>query len=67
MRGGKRYGFEMKLSDTPTLTKSMHIALEDLGLTRLFVIYPGARSYSLHERVEALSISELHVRISKLK
>jgi uncharacterized protein len=67
MRGGKRYGFEMKLSDAPTLTKSMHIALEDLGLSRLFVVYPGARSYPLHDQVEALSISDLGARIGKLK
>ncbi|HEX7670539.1 MAG TPA: ATP-binding protein [Polyangiaceae bacterium] len=66
MRGGKRYGFEMKLSDAPTLTKSMHIALEDLDLSRLFVVYPGAQSYPLHDQVEALSISDLSARIGKL-
>jgi hypothetical protein len=31
MRGGKRYGFEMKMSDAPALTKSMRIAIEDLS------------------------------------
>lgn len=66
MRGGRRHGFEMKLSDAPTLTKSMQIALDDLGLERLYVVYPGKRSYSLHERVEALSISELRGRLQKL-
>jgi hypothetical protein len=33
LRKGKRYGFEIKLADAPTMTKSMHVALEDLGLT----------------------------------
>jgi predicted AAA+ superfamily ATPase len=67
MRGGKRYGFEMKLSDAPTHTKSIHIALEELGLSRIFVVYPGAQSYPLHDQVEALSISDLSARIGKLK
>ncbi|HEX7476522.1 MAG TPA: ATP-binding protein [Polyangiales bacterium] len=66
MRAGKRYGFEMKLSDAPTLTKSMHIALEDLGLTRLFVIYPGPQSYPLHDRIDVLSIADLTARLGKL-
>lgn len=59
MRGGKRYGFEIKLSDAPTLTKSMHIALKDLGLARLFVVYPGAESYPLHDRIDVVSITDL--------
>ena len=67
MRGGKRYGFEMKLSDAPTLTKSMHIALQELGLSRIFVVYPGTQSYPLHDQVEALSISDLSTRIRKLR
>jgi len=66
MRGGKRYGFEIKLSDAPTLTKSMHIALADLGLTRLFVVYPGAESYSLHDRIDVVSISDLTECVEKL-
>jgi hypothetical protein len=32
----------------------MFSALEDLGLDRLYVIYPGEKRFPLHERVEAL-------------
>lgn len=67
MRGGKRYGFEMKLSDAPTLTKSMHIAIADLNLSRLFVVYPGTQSYPLHDQIEALSVSDLSARLAKMK
>lgn len=63
---GKRYGFEMKLSDAPTTSKSMHIALSDLGLAKLFVVYPGAESYPLDDRIEALSIRDLPVRAPAL-
>ena len=41
VRKGHRWGFEFKCSDAPSTTKSMHIALEDLGLEHLWVVYPG--------------------------
>jgi len=59
MKDGRRYGFECKRMDAPKLTPSMKIALEDLDLERLIVIYPGDRSYPLHDRVEAVPISVL--------
>ena len=52
---GKRWGFEFKYSDAPGMTKSMHIALEDLRPERLFVIYPGKDVYPLHDHVEVLA------------
>jgi hypothetical protein len=59
MRGGKRLGFEMKLSDAPVATKSMKIAFADLKLDRLFVVYPGPRSYPLDDHTEVVSIQDL--------
>lgn len=53
----KRYGFEFKYGDAPALSKSMHVALSDLKLEQLFVVYPGPQSYRLHEHVEMLSIT----------
>jgi len=38
-RDGMRWGFEFKCSDAPSMTKSMHIALHDLFLKGLFVVY----------------------------
>jgi predicted AAA+ superfamily ATPase len=67
MRGGKRYGFEMKLGDAPTTTKSMRIAINDLHLTRLTVVYPGRESYPLDERIEVVSILDLPSRLGRLK
>jgi hypothetical protein len=46
-----RIGVEVKRSDAPGLTRSMLIALEDTGLTELWVVYPGKRSYPLHDRI----------------
>ncbi len=59
-RKGKRVGFEFKYSDAAKLAKSMHIALQDLKLEKLFVVYPGKESYPLHPKIEAVSI--LHLR-----
>ncbi len=52
----KRYGFEMKLNQAPTWTRSMKVAFEDLHLDSLFVIYPGTKTYSLAERVSAVPL-----------
>lgn len=57
--GGKRIGIEIKRADAPTLTKSMRIAMADLKLDRLLVLYPGHQSYALGERVEVLPVSAI--------
>jgi uncharacterized protein len=59
IRHGKRWGFEFKCSDAPAMTKSMHIALQDLGLEQIWVVYPGADRYQLHEKVVALPLRQL--------
>ena len=51
LRGGKRYGVEFKCADGPVMTKSLHIALEDLKLDRAWIVYPGRESYPVHEKV----------------
>ncbi len=63
VRGGKRYGFEMKLSDAPVVTKSMRIALADLRLERLFVVYPGAESFPLDHDIDVVAIRDLPARL----
>lgn len=57
---GRRYGFEMKLNEAPTLTRSMMVSLEDLGLEGLFVVYPGTRQYPLSERIRAVPLQALY-------
>ena len=57
-----RYGVEVKFQDAPRLTPSMRIALEDLGLRRLSVLYPGDRRYPLERRVDVVPLAELATR-----
>jgi predicted AAA+ superfamily ATPase len=54
-----RYGFEFKVAGSPAMTKSMHVALKDLDLKRLWVVHPGASSGPLAEKVESLPLAEL--------
>jgi predicted AAA+ superfamily ATPase len=61
LRHSRRYGFEFKCTDAPSMTRSMHTALEDLGLERLYVVYPGSERYALHARAEALPLADLPV------
>jgi predicted AAA+ superfamily ATPase len=63
---GRRYGFEFKYGDAPTMTKSMHIALKDLKLERLFVVHPGRDSYVMNEQTEAVSITGLRTRLAEV-
>jgi uncharacterized protein len=56
---GRRIGVECKRKDAPTLTPSMRIALDDLKLERLLIVYPGELRYRLAERVEVVPLSEL--------
>lgn len=56
---GRRYGIEIKREDAPRLTPSMRIALHDLKLDHLSVLYPGTRSYDLARRVTVLPLTVL--------
>jgi predicted AAA+ superfamily ATPase len=67
MHRGKRFGFEVKLSESPTVSKSMRIAAENLALDHLFVVYPGSKSFSLDEQAEAVAIADLPARLSRLR
>jgi predicted AAA+ superfamily ATPase len=57
--GGKRYGFELKYSDAPGTTRSMQVAVHDLALAHLWIIYPGGHEYALDEKISALPLDAL--------
>jgi predicted AAA+ superfamily ATPase len=55
-RFGKRIGVEFKRTDAPALTPSMRIAMVDLKLDALYVVYPGDRRYLLADGIEAVPL-----------
>ena len=59
LRQGRRYGFEFKCTDAPSMTRSSRIALDDLQLERLYFVYPGKEQYVMHPRVDALPLTDL--------
>ena len=59
VRRGRRWGFEFKCTGAPRTTKSMHIAIADLGLEHLWVVYPGSLEYPLGEKITALPLSSV--------
>ena len=60
MRRGKRWGFEFKFTESPEITKSMRIALHDLKLARLYIIYPGKKSVPLDKKIELISLDHFN-------
>jgi predicted AAA+ superfamily ATPase len=56
---GNRYGFEFKYADAPGRTRSMHAAIEDLGLEHLWVIYPGQQEYALDAEISVIPIDRV--------
>ena len=66
-RGGRRFGFEFKHADAPATTRGMRVALADLELDQLWVVYPGRRSFPLDERIEAVALNDLGGRLAVLE
>jgi uncharacterized protein len=56
---GRRIGIECKRADAPVLTPSMRIALADLKLDELRVVYPGEKRYTLARKIEVVPLAEL--------
>ena len=56
--GDRRVGVEIKRVDAPRRTRSMAVALEDLKLDALRVVYPGTMEYRIDDRIEAIPARE---------
>jgi len=55
-KGQQRIGVEFKRADAPHVTASMRIAMHDLKLDALYVVYPGLHRYKLADGVEAVPL-----------
>jgi predicted AAA+ superfamily ATPase len=54
LKDGQMLGVECKRVDAPRLTPSMRIAMDNLKLERIAVVYPGTRRYALAENIQAV-------------
>jgi len=57
--GGKHYGFEFTYADAPGTTRSMHIAIQNLSLEHLWVVYPGHQEYPLDDKISVIPITSV--------
>ena len=56
---GQRYGFEVKYADAPKMTKSIRIAVNDLGLHHVFIVYPGHAPYDLDKNIHVIPMEKI--------
>jgi predicted AAA+ superfamily ATPase len=67
MKEGRRIGFEFKYADAPGRTRSMHSAIKDLQLEHLWVVYPGAQEYALHEKISVIPMETVADLVENLR
>jgi predicted AAA+ superfamily ATPase len=66
IRGNLRLGFEVKRTSAPSLTPSMRIAMEDLGLERIDVLHAGRETFPLAEGIRALPTHRIWTDIEEM-
>ena len=59
LKDGRMSGVECKNMDAPRLTPSMQIAMEDLQLDRITVLYPGKKRYALSDKIDVVPLLSL--------
>ncbi len=66
IKDGRKIGIELKRMDAPRITPSMRIAIEDLKLDNLTVIYPGDRRYSLSDKITVIPLSGIYDSLNEI-
>ncbi|MCA1787754.1 MAG: DUF4143 domain-containing protein, partial [Desulfobacteraceae bacterium] len=55
---GRKYGIEIKFSENPKISRSMRIALQDIDLVHLWIIYSGNVAVPLEKQVTLLPLAD---------
>jgi predicted AAA+ superfamily ATPase len=66
VRGRRRLGFEVKRTTAPSTTRSMHAAVDSLGLERLDVVHAGEHTFPLRDRIRAVAFGRLEQDLEPL-
>ena len=59
IKGGKRLGFEIKLTSSPSVTSSMRNSLSSLKLNNLTVVHAGEKTFQLSKKIRALAFKDI--------
>ena len=62
IKDGRKVGVEIKRADARRLQPSMQIAMRNLKLDALYVVYPGARRYTIADGIEAVPLAVMASR-----
>jgi uncharacterized protein len=63
-RGHRRLGIEVKRADAPKMSKSISVAMEDLRLDGVVVLYPGSKPYFMAPQVKAVPLAHISRDVS---
>lgn len=66
VRGGRRLGFEVKRTSSPSVTASMRSARDSLRLDRVTVVHAGAESFPIAEGFDAVALVRLGEKLGRL-
>ena len=67
MVNGKRYGFEVKFSDSISTSRSMRSAIQNLRLEHLWIVHPGTENHQLDKTISMVSVEHITNLIDCLK
>jgi hypothetical protein len=59
VKGGQRFAYEIKYSDSPRATRSVRAAREQLRLDRVTIVHPGRGRGALDEGIDAVGLDSL--------
>jgi len=66
VRGRRRLGFEVKLTDSPSVTRSMRAAMDALSLRHIDLVHAGSETFPLATGIRALSARRLWTDLDPL-
>ena len=55
----KQWACEFKYAGAPKMTRSMQSAVESLQLEKMWVVYPGSKTYALHKKITVVPLKEV--------
>jgi uncharacterized protein len=66
VRGRRRFGFEVKRTTVPAITRSMRAARETLRPESILVIHAGEHTFPLADRIRAVAFSRMLIDVNPL-
>ena len=58
-RNGKPWGIEVRYTDAPKMTRSLHSVIGDLKPEHIWIIYPGKETWHVHPKITVLPLTGL--------